>query len=117
MAGIDFFIRPASGTTRADWVRIANCDMKVRLTRRLTRTIIRGEEGDDLHDEGSESAAYTVSGEISLDDYKRILAMFRSGQPYIHDPYEERDVKVIFASMEYDGSNEMFSFEFLEDIV
>jgi hypothetical protein len=43
--------------------------------------------------------------------------MFRSGQPYIHDPYEERDVKVIFASMEYDGSNEMFTFEFLEDIV
>ena len=43
MAGMDFFIRPASGTTSADWVRIPNCDMKVRLTRRLTRTIIRGE--------------------------------------------------------------------------
>ena len=58
-----------------------------------------------------------MTGEISLDDYKRILEMLRSGQPYIHDPYEERDVKVIFASMEYDGSNEIFTFEFLEDIV
>jgi hypothetical protein len=52
-----------------------------------------------------------------LDDYKRVLTMFRSGQPYIHDPFEERDVKVIFASLEYDGSNEMFKFELLEDIV
>jgi len=91
--------------------------MKVRLTRRLTRTIIRGEEGDDLHDEGSESTAYTVTGELSIDDYKRILGMFRSGQPFIHDPFEERDVKVIFASMEYESSNKMFTFELLEDIV
>ena len=117
MAGMDFYIRPASGTTSADWVRIPNCDMKVRLTRRLTRTIIRGEEGDDLHDEGSESTAYTVTGELSIDDYKRILTMFRSGQPFIHDPFEERDVKVIFASMEYESSNKMFTFELLEDIV
>ena len=106
MAGMDFFIRPATGTTSADWVRIPNADIKVRLTRRMTRTIVRGEEGDNLHDEGSESAIYTISGEMQLDEYKRILAMFRSGQPCIHDPFEERDVKVVFASMEYDGSNE-----------
>ena len=117
MAGMDFFIRPASGTTSADWVRIPNCDMKVRLTRRLTRTIIRGEEGDDLHDEGSESTSYTVTGELSIDEYKRIVAMFRTGQPYIHDPFEERDVKVIFAVMEYDSSNESFHFELLEDVI
>jgi hypothetical protein len=43
--------------------------------------------------------------------------MFRSGQPFIHDPFEERDVKVIFASMEYESSNKMFTFELLEDIV
>ena len=117
MAGMDFFIRPATGTTSADWVRIPDADIKVRLTRRMTRTIVRGEEGDNLHDEGSESAIYTISGEMQLDEYKRILAMFRSGQPCIHDPFEERDVKVVFASMEYDGSNESFKFELIEDIV
>jgi hypothetical protein len=116
MAGMDFFIRPATGTTSADWVRIPDSDIKVRLTRRMTRTIIRGEEGDNLHDEGSESTIYTISGEMQLDEYKRILAMFRSGQPCIHDPFEERDVKVVFASMEYDGSNESFKFELIEDI-
>ena len=117
MAGMDFFIRPASGTTSADWVRIPNCDMKVRLTRRLTRTIIRGEEGDDLHDEGSESTMYTVRGELSLEEYKSVINMFRTGQPYIHDPFEERDVKVIFAAMEYESSTESFMFELLEDVI
>jgi hypothetical protein len=82
----------------------------------LTRTIIRGGEGDNLHDEGSESTVYTVKGEASLEDYKRILSMFRSGQPYIHDPFEERDVKVLFAAMEYEGSSEAFMFELIEDI-
>ena len=117
MAGTDFFIRPATGTTSSDWVRILNCDIHVRLTRRLTRTIIRGGEGDNLHDEGSESTVYTIRGEISLEEYKRILGMFRSGQPYIHDPFEERDVKVLFSVMEYEGGNESFMFELIEDIV
>jgi hypothetical protein len=43
--------------------------------------------------------------------------MFRSGQPYIHDPFEERDVKVLFSVMEYEGGNESFMFELIEDIV
>ena len=117
MAGIDFFIRPASGTSSSDWVRIPNCDIHVRLTRRLTRTIIRGEEGDNLHDEGSESTVYTVKGEISLEDYKRILSMFRSGQPSVHAPFDERAVTVLFSVMEYEGNSEKFMFELIEDIV
>ncbi|MCH1540038.1 MAG: hypothetical protein L7S56_01195 [Candidatus Poseidonia sp.] len=117
MAGMDFFIRPATGTSSSDWVRIPNTDMKVKMTRRLTRTVIRGGEGDDLHDEGSESTVYTVRGELSIDEYKRIIAMFRTGQPYIHDPFEERDVKVIFAMMEYDSSTESFVFELIEDAI
>ncbi len=117
MAGMDFFIRPATGTSSSDWIRIPNSDIKVRSARRITRTIVRGQEGDNLHDEGSESTLYTVSGEMKIDEYKKILAMYRTGQPCIHDPFEERDVKVVFASMEYDGSNEMFTFEFIEDIV
>ena len=117
MAGMDFFIRPATGTGASDWVRIPNADIDVRLTRRMTRTIIRGGEGDNLHDEGSESTVYNVRGILSLDDYKRILEMFRSGQPFIHDPFEERDVKVIFSALEYEGSTEKFHFELIEDVI
>ena len=106
MAGMDFFIRPATGTGSADWIRIPNADIDVKIARRLTRTIIRGGEGDNLHDEGAESTIYTVRGILSIDDYKKILKMFRTGQPFIHDPFEERDVKVIFASLEYEGSTD-----------
>ena len=94
MAGTDFFIRPASGTSSADWLRLPNADISVVITRRITRTVLHGGEGDDLVDEGAESAVYTVRGEMDYEDYKKILKMFRSGQPYIHDPFEERDVKV-----------------------
>lgn len=117
MAGMDFFIRPATGTGSADWVRIPNADIDVKIARRLTRTIIRGGEGDNLHDEGAESTIYTVRGILSVDDYKKILKMFRTGQPFIHDPFEERDVKVIFATLEYEGSTEKFLFELIEDVI
>ena len=43
--------------------------------------------------------------------------MFRTGQPFIHDPFEERDVKVIFATLEYEGSTEKFTFELIEDVI
>ena len=117
MAGIDFFIRPATGTTSADWIRIANTDIRVKLTRRITRTIVRGGEGDNLSDEGSESTVYTVKGEISSDEYKKLNSIFRTGQPFIHDPFEERDVKVLFSAMEYEGTTEAFMFELIEDTV
>ena len=87
------------------------------MSRRVTRTVVRGQEGDDLQDGGSGSTLYTIRGELTIDEYKRIVAMFRTGQPYIHDPFEERDVKVIFAVMEYDSANEGFHFELLEDVI
>ena len=116
MAGTDFFIRPASGTSSADWLKLPNADISVVITRRITRTVLHGGEGDDLVDEGAESAVYTVRGEMDYEDYKKILKMFRSGQPYIHDPFEERDVKAVFGKMEYDGSEKLYTFEFIEDI-
>ncbi len=116
MGGTDFFIRPASGTSSSDWLRLPDADISVVITRRITRTILHGGEGADLVDEGAESAVYPVRGEMSLDDYKKILKMFRSGQPYIHDPFEERDVKVVFSKLNYDGANEGFRFELIEDI-
>ena len=116
MAGTDFFIRPASGTSSSDWLRLPNSDISVVITRRITRTVLHGGEGDDLVDEGAESAVYTVRGEMNADDYKKILKMYRSGQPYIHDPFEERDVKTVFGKMEFDGSENLYTFEFIEDI-
>ena len=112
----DFFIRPATGTSSSDWIRIEECDMSVKITRRITRTVVHGGEGDDLVDEGAESAIYTIRGEMDPDMYKKIIAMFRGGQPYIHDPFEERDVKVVFSALTYDGSNNEFEFELMEDI-
>ena len=81
MGGTDFFIRPASGTSSADWLRLPDADISVVITRRITRTVLHGGEGDDLVDEGAESAVYTVRGEMNYEDYKKILKMFRSGQP------------------------------------
>mgnify|MGYP001158490014 FL=1 len=116
MATRDFFIRPAAGTSTTDWIRIEECDISVSITRRITRTVVHGGEGDDLVDEGAESAVYSVRGEMDEEMYKNVISMFRGGQPYIHDPFEERDVKVVFSSFSYDGSNNVFEFELLEDI-
>ena len=48
--------------------------------------------------------------------YKKVMEMFRGGQPYIHDPFSERDVKVIFSKFGFEGSSGRFSFELIEDI-
>ena len=116
MSGIDFFIRPAAGTSSSDWLRIPEADISVVVTRRMTRTVTHGGEGDDLIDEGAESAVYTIEGEMELDVYKKVMEMFRGGQPYIHDPFSERDVKVIFSKFGFEGSSGRFSFELIEDI-
>lgn len=116
MAGTDFFIRPASGTSSSDWLRLPNADISVSISRRITRTVLHGGEGDDLVDEGAESAIYVVKGEMDFEEYKKILKMFRSGQPYIHDPFEERDVKCVFGKIDYDGSSKIYTFELIEDI-
>jgi|TARA_B110000881_G_C18542757_1_gene499453 hypothetical protein len=116
MAGQEFFIRPASGMTSDDWIRLPDCHITVSISRRMTRTVTHGGEGDDLIDEGAESAEYVVEGEMDPETYRKVLEMFRSGQPYIHDPFEERDVKVVFSKLNYDGANEGFRFELIEDI-
>ena len=86
------------------------------ISRRITRTVTRGGEADDLDDEGAESAVYTVKGLITVDEYKKVMKMFRAGQPFIHDPFEERDVKTVFSSIQYDGSTEKFEFVLIEDL-
>ena len=78
--------------------------------------MVRGQEGDDLHDEGSESTLYTIRGETpSTNTSNRCHVPHR---PALHSrSFEERDVKVIFAVMEYDSANEGFHFELLEDVI
>ena len=69
-----------------------------------------------MDDEGAESAVYTIKGLINVDEYKRVMKMFRTGQPFIHDPFEERDVKTVFSSIKYEGSSEKFEFVLIEDL-
>ena len=65
----------------------------MNVKRRLQRTVIRGNEGDDLLDEGAESAIYTITGNMDMEKYKQILRIFRTDQPYFHDPFEDRQMK------------------------
>ena len=98
-----------------DWHRIANCNVHMSVKRRLQRTVIRGQEGDDLLDEGSESAEYTITGNMSMAEYKEILKIFRGGQPWFHDPFEERQMKALFLSVDYDSASGAFVFILMED--
>ena len=98
-----------------DWHKIANCNVHMSVKRRLQRTVIRGNEGDDLLDEGAESAIYTVTGNMSMIDYKEILSIFRGGQPWFHDPFEDKQMKVLFSSIDYDSATGAYEFILVED--
>ena len=98
-----------------DWHKIGNCNVHMSVKRRLQRTVIRGNEGDDLLDEGAESAIYTVTGNMSMSDYKEILAIFRGGQPWFHDPFEDKQMKVLFSSIDYDSATGAYEFILVED--
>ena len=98
-----------------DWHKISNCNVHMTVKRRLQRTVIRGSEGDDLLDEGAESAEYTITGNMSLSEYKEILTIFRAGQPWFHDPFEERQMKALFLRIDYDSATGTFEFILMED--
>ena len=63
-------------TLGEEWERIGDCNVHMNVKRRLQRTVIRGNEGDDLLDEGAESAVYTITGKMEMDQYKSILFIF-----------------------------------------
>lgn len=98
-----------------DWERIEDCNVHMNVKRRLQRTVIRGNEGDDLLDEGAESAVYTITGKMDMDQYKRILVIFRKDQPIFHDPFEDRQMKAVFSSIDYDSRTGEFEFILVED--
>jgi hypothetical protein len=101
---------------KEDWHQILGCNVHMRVARRMQRTIIRGQEGDDLLDEGAESAVYTVTGKMGMSDYQEILKIFRGGQPWFHDPFEDRQMKVIFSTVDYDSASGDYEFVLVEDI-
>ncbi|MBN28858.1 MAG: hypothetical protein CMB33_03180 [Euryarchaeota archaeon] len=88
----------------------------IHIERRLQRTVIRGGEGDDLLDEGSESAVYNVISSASVSEYQSMMELFRGGQPHIIDPFDGRDVKVAFKSIEYSASNGALKMVLIEDV-
>ena len=102
-------------TMGEDWERIEDCNVHMNVKRRLQRTVIRGNEGDDLLDEGAESAVYTITGKMDMEKYKRILTIFRKDQPIFHDPFEDRQMKAVFSSIDYDSRSGEFEFILVED--
>lgn len=102
-------------TMGQDWKKIEDCNVHMNVKRRLQRTVIRGNEGDDLMDEGAESAVYTITGKMNMVDYKEILGIFRAGQPFFHDPFEDRQMKAVFSSIDYDSKTGDFEFILVED--
>ena len=98
-----------------DWHKISNCNVHMNVKRRLQRTVIRGAEGDDLLDEGAESAIYTITGSMAMPEYKEILGIFRGGQPWFHDPFEERQMKALCLSIDYDSATGAYEFILMED--
>ena len=83
------------------WTVITDCGVHMSVARRIQRTIVRGNEGDDILDEGSESAVFTITGSMSLGEYREILRIFRSGQVQFKDPFEEREASAIISNLEY----------------
>jgi hypothetical protein len=91
-------------------------EITIHIDRRIQRTVIRGGEGDDLLDEGSESAVYDVTASASVSQYLSMMELFRGGQPHIIDPFDGREVKVAFKSVDYSASNGAMKMILIEDV-
>ena len=107
------FIRSVDG----DWLQIPDCSIDIEIRRRLTREIVRGHEGDDIVDEGAESAEYTVSGVLDDATYLRVMSIFRSGHPYFIEPFDEKEIKVAISHFKLNGDTGDFELTLIEDRV
>ena len=47
--------------------------------------------------------------------YKEILSIFRKEQPIFNDPFEDRQIKALFASIDYDSATGKYEFVLFED--
>ena len=107
------FIRSIDG----DWLQIPDCSIDIEIRRRLTREVVRGHEGDDIVDEGAESAEYTVKGVLDDPTYLRVMSIFRSGQPYFIEPFDEKEIKVAISHLKLNGDTGEFELTLIEDRV
>jgi len=98
------------------WMVITDCGVHMSVARRIQRTIVRGNEGDDILDEGSESAVFTVRGVMSLEDHRNVLRIFRRGGAWFKDPFEEREASAIVTNVEYEGGTGKYSIKIIEDV-
>lgn len=104
----------APSNTERKTLEIECESLTVSIERRIQRTVIRGGEGDDLLDEGAESAVYEAVAIIGTTEYKEVLGLFRGSSPMIEDPFGQGDLKVAFKSLSYDG--ETLRMTLIEDI-
>ena len=88
----------------------------VSIERRIQRTVIRGGEGDDLLDEGAESAVYQATARVDNDVYLDVLRIFRGTDIQMIDPYDGRSLKVAFKSISFDGHGNLLKMTLIEDI-
>jgi hypothetical protein len=92
-------------------------EILVIIERRIQRTILHGGEGDDLTDQGAESAIYYIEAYIGVDAYTTIMGLFRGGQPTIEEPFEGGDKKVAFKSITYSAADRLLKLKLIEDII
>jgi len=97
-------------------VRVECGSIRVSIERRIQRTVIRGGEGDDLLDEGAESAVYEATANVDKDVYLDVLSVFRGSDIQMIDPYDGRSVKVAFKSISFDGHSNLLKMTLIEDI-
>ena len=60
-------------------VKVDYVSIKVSIERRIQRTVIRGGEGDDLLDEGAESAVYEATANVDKEVYLKFSSLQRQG--------------------------------------
>ena len=97
-------------------ITIACKEILVSIERRLQRTILRGGEGDDMDDQGSESALYSASAKVTLDQYLELIEVFRGPQPRILEPFEGGEIKVAFSNISYSASKGELKTDIIQDI-
>jgi len=98
-------------------LQLDDCAIAIEQRRRFQREVARDGEGDDLIDQGSESAEYIVTGRIDDETYLKVLEVFRAGTCWLIEPLEEMELKVCFARLCYDSNVGTFEILLIQDAI
>jgi len=113
VGGRSCYIRSSDG----DWLQLDDCAVTIEQRRRFQREVARDGEGDDLIDQGSESAEYRFTGRMDDDTYRSVLELFRTGGCWLIDPFEEMELKVCFARLRYNSADGTYEFHLIQDAI